>query len=198
MRTAAGYATQRYSLLDTVREHVARHLSDTLDNEHGALASLDHWTRQRLIDENLAKISLLFEAENPIEVCYHDLIREIDIEAETGIYQARPDASHAYLRQVVEESGVSGELCNDNRLVAHERAHLAASVSELAMTYLMDDAEPVRDMSSVLRAFFYTIREDAERKHSGLPSLLDESERHDLEIMVTELRREAGTLKSNK
>lgn len=198
MRTATSYAKQTCSLLDTVREHVAAHLSDSLQDEQSELASLDHWSRQRLIDENLAKISLLFEAENPIAACYHDLIREIDIEAETGIYVARPGAPREYLRQVTEESGVSGELCSDGKQVAHQRAHLAASVSELAMTYLMDDAEPVRDMASVLRAFFYTIREDAERKQSKLPSLLDASERHDLQIMVTELRREAGTLTGNK
>ena len=198
MRTAASHATQAYSLLDTVREHVASHLNEAMQDQHSALAGLDHWTRQRLIDENLAKISLLFEAENPIAACYHDLIREIDIEAETGIYAARSDASREYLRQVTEESGVSGELSSDGKQVAHESAHLAASVSELAMTYLMDDAEPVRDMASVLRAFFYTIREDAERMQSNLPSLLDASERRDLQIMVTELRREAGTLTGSK
>jgi hypothetical protein len=182
-------------LLEAVRERVAEHLSDAFNDEHSTLTGLDHWTRQRLIDENLAKVSLVFTADNPIEACYHDFIREIDIEAETGIYHARPDARQDYLRNVVEESGVSGELCGDDRRRAHERAHLAAAVSEIAMSFLMDDAEPVKDMASVLRAFFYTIHEDDERRQKQLPTLLSEPERRDLQTMVTELRREAGAQK---
>jgi hypothetical protein len=195
MRNAMSYVTQRYSLLDAVQDRVSEHLSDAFGDEHSELAGLDHWTRQRLIDENLAKVSLVFEAENPIEVCYHDLIREIDIEAETGIYHARPDARQEYLRNVVEESGVSGELCGEDKRMAHERAHLAACVSEIAMTFLMDDAEPVKDMSDVLRAFFYTIHEDNDRRQRQLPALLGELERRDLQTMVTELRREADVQK---
>lgn len=195
MRNAISHVAQRYSLLEAVRERVAERLSDAFDDEHSTLDGLDHWTRQRLIDENLAKVSLVFEAENPIEVCYHDLIREVDIEAETGIYHARADATQEYLRNVVEESGVSGELRGDGKRLAHERAHLAASVSKIAMSFLMDDAEPVKDMAGVLRAFFYTIHEDDERSQRHLPTLLSEPERRDLQTMVTELRREAGTQK---
>ncbi len=217
MRTAIDGKTHSHTLLDALSATVAEHIYHEFSRADGLLGKLDRWTRQRIIDENLAKACLVLEAEDPGEACYRDLVREIDCEAETGIYLARKGTKPAHLQDVIDDPGVSGELywqveaiapCvfpdeaarsnDDLDLVwitieaSHDRAHLDATVSEIIMSFLMDDADIVHDMTGVLRSLMYTHHEDAARRQSELPTLLSDAEIHDLEIMVAELTARSG------
>lgn len=217
MRTTIRKETHRHSLLDALRARIAEHLYHAYSNPDGLLGSLDRWTQQRITDENLAKVALVMNADEPAEACYRDLVREIDTEAETGIYLARNSATAGHLQRVLEESGVSGQLHHEIRSIApvvfadetahstpdldlvwisieasHDRAHLDATVSEIIMGFLMDDAETVRDMTNVVRAMTYTIHEDTVRRRCELPPLLGDAEMRDLRIMVTELKERSG------
>ena len=217
MKTAIRKEAHRHSLLDALQARIAEHLYHAYSNSDGLLGRLDRWTQQRITDENLAKVALVMNADDPAEACYRDLVREIDTEAETGIYLARNSATTGHLQRVLEESGVSGHLHREIRSIApvvfpdetahstpdldlvwisieasHDRAHLDASVSEIIMSFLMDDAESVRDMTNVVRAMTYTIHEDTVRRRCELPPLLGDAEIRDLRIMVTELKERSG------
>jgi hypothetical protein len=165
----------------------------------------------------MAKLRLVFEAEDPPEACYRDLIREIDTEAESGIYLARPGSPFRHLARVAEERGVSGRLHQEIDVFApvvfadevrhsaedldlvwvtiearHERAHLDATVSEIIMSHLLDDADAARDMTNAIRSLHYAFHEDVVRRRCGLPLVLDTHERRDLDIMIGEFRARSG------
>jgi hypothetical protein len=217
MRTAIRKEAHRHSLLDALRARIAEHLYHAYNNAEGLLGNLDRWTQQRITDENLAKVALVMNADDPAEACYRDLVREIDTEAETGIYLARRSTTPGHLQRILEESGVSGQLHREIGSIAplvfpdetarsgpdldlvwitieasHDRAHLDATVSEIIMGFLMDDAESVRDMTNVMRALTYTYHEDAVRRRCNLPVLLGDAEIRDLRTMVTELAERSG------
>lgn len=217
MRNVLRKENHRYSLLDAARATVAEQLYHTYRDSGSLLGNLDRWTQQRITDENLAKVALVMDADEPAEACYRDLIREIDTEAETGIYLANGNATADHLRRVIDESGVSGELDQNLRMIApvvfadetarseddldivritiqasHDRAHLDATVSESIMSILMDDAEIVHDMTGVMRALLYTYHEDVVRQCCGLPVILGDAEKRDLRTMVSELTQRSG------
>ena len=118
MRTALRKQKHSHSLLDAVRARIAEHLYHAYRDPDSLLGNLDRWTQQRITDENLAKAALVLGSEEPGEACYRDLIREIDIEATTGIYLVSEDATQEHLKRVTDESGVSGELHQNLRLIA--------------------------------------------------------------------------------
>ena len=217
MRTALRKEKHSHSLLDAVRARIAEHLYHAYRDPDSLLGSLDRWTQQRITDENLAKAALVLSVDEPGEACYRDLIREIDTEAETGVYLVDEDAPAEHLRRAIDESGVSGDLHRNMRLIApvvfadetarseddldlvritiqasHDRAHLDATVSEIIMSFLMDDADSVHDMTGVMRALMYTFHEDAVRHRCSLPVLLGDAEKHDLRTMVKELTERSG------
>ena len=76
---------------------------------------------------------------------------------------------------------------------SHDRAHLDASVSEIIMGFLMNDAVAVRDMTNSMRALNYTYHEDSVRRRCDLPVLLQDAEIKDLRTMVTELSERSGS-----
>ena len=119
---------------------------------------------------------------------------------------------------MVEERGVSGELyqaidvvapvvfadelvhsADDQDLVwvtieaRHARAHVDATVSEIIMSHLLDDADAARDMTNAIRALHYAFHEDVVRRRCELPPLLDTNERRDVEIMVGEFLARSGS-----
>ena len=79
--------TKRFSLRDAIRSRVSVYLYQVYNEDKGFLGNLDRFTQRRITDENLAKLALVLDSEDPAETCYRDLIREIDTEAETGIFQ---------------------------------------------------------------------------------------------------------------
>jgi len=150
--------------------------------------------------------------------CYQNLIREIDIEAENGIYLVGTESQNGMLQRLADDPGVSGELHLEVPFVArslfvdelehsnkdmdlvwvtiqarYDRSQLDASVSELVMRFLLDSAEATDDMTNALRALMYSLHEDTIRRISDLPSLLDERESRDLLIMVVELEKRSGS-----
>ena len=218
MKTIGHRDIPRFSIADAARARVATYLYQVYASEDGLLGDLDRWTQRRITEENMAKLILVFESDDPAEACYKDLIRELDTEAETGIYLARAEAAERHLRRVTDEPGVSGDLhcaieaiapkvfadevahsANDLDLVwvtiqaRHDRAHVDAMVSEIIMSHLMDDANAARDMTNAIRALQYSFHEDVVRRRCELPRVIDDRDERDLLIMVTELAQRSGS-----
>jgi hypothetical protein len=218
MKSLNRNGTNSFSLTDEIRFRITAYLSHLYDDDEGLLGNLDHWTQRRIIDENLAKLALVLESDDAAESCYRDLIREIDTEAETGIYLVRPDSTSRHLRRLIDDPGVSGELQSEITRIApvmfveetsrssedlelvwariqasHDRAHVDATVSEIILSYYLDDAESARDMSNAMRALQYSFHEDVVRRKCALPPLLDDRDNRALLIMVSELTLRSGS-----
>lgn len=208
----------RFSLADAAKARVATYLYQVYANDAGLLGDLDRWTQRRITDENMAKLALVFASDDPAEACYRDLIREIDTEAETGIYLVKPDATSRHLRRLIDEPGISGQLHREMIAIApkmfedetahsaenldlvwvaiqarHDRAHVDAMVSEIIMSHLIDNVDSARDMCNAMRALQYSFHENLARRCSELPLLLDDRHERDLMIMVTELVKRSGS-----
>jgi hypothetical protein len=200
-----------------IRDAVAAYLNDRFTGKDNPLARLDRWSQQRIVLENQAKLALVLEADDPAEHCYQDLVREIDSEAEAGIYLGTPAANAAQLRRLAGENGVSGRLyqelpaiaailfadelahSNDNLDLVwvaiearYERANLDAEVSELILMHLKDEEETAADMADALRAMLYTFHEDLARRRCGLPRLLNDRATRHLVTMVSGLADRSG------
>jgi hypothetical protein len=207
----------RFSLFDAMRARITSHLDDIYLEDEGMLGELDRWTQRHITKENIAKLSLVLNSNDPAEACYKDLIREIDTEAETGIYLVNPESPSSHLRRLADEAGVSGDLRADLTIIApivfadvcsdptndsdqvwimieatHARAHVDADVSEIIMSYFLDDTDGARDMSNALRALQYSFHEDAVRRRCELPCILNDRDSNDLAIMVDELAKRSG------
>ena len=210
--------TKRFSLRDAIRSRVSVYLYQVYNEDKGLLGNLDRFTQRRITDENLAKLALVLDSEDPAETCYRDLIREIDTEAETGIFLVRRDSTPRHLRRLIDEPGVSGEMHREIKTVApivfadefassstdfdrvwvriqatHDRAHVDASVSEIILSFLIDDADAARDVSNAMRALQYSFHEDVVRRRCNQTPILDDQENRELLIMVSELAERSGS-----
>lgn len=200
-----------------VEDAVNAYLHDRFSSKEGHMARLDRWSQQRITVENLAKLALVLEAADPVEHCYQNLIREIDSEAETGIYLATPAANAAQLRRLAGESGISGRLYQQLPRIApvlfadelahsnenldlvwvaiearYDRANLDAEVSELILMHLLDQEDTAADMTDALRALLYTFHEDIARRRCELPRLLNDRATRHLVRMASELSDRSG------
>lgn len=209
--------TERYSSSETIHAEVSRYLYEAFTADDGLLANVDRWTQRGVTLENLTKIELAHASEDPVEYCYQNLIREIDAEAQTGIFLVGKDNADASPGLAANEPGVSGELKDQvahiaptlfRDALAHsddqldivwvtirarfERARVDAEVSRIAMGILMHDTEIAQDMAAALRSLMYPFHEYATRHHCRLPSLLDERQARELTIMVSQLEKRAG------
>ncbi len=218
MKRPDRWSTNRFSLTDALRSQVSAYLYQVYGAGEGLLGNLDRWTQRRITAENLAKLSLVLDSDDPAEACYRDLIREIDTEAETGIYLVRSDSTQRHLRRLMDEPGISGDMHSHVSAIApvvfadetahstddldlvwvtihanHDRAHVDAGVSEIIMDYLLDNNGNARDMSNAVRALQYSFHEEIVRRRCNLPLILDEQANRDLLIMVTELAKRSGS-----
>lgn len=218
MDTSSSKEPTQLSLADVARTQVATYLYELYADDQGLLSNLDRWTQRRIADENMAKLALVFEADDPVETCYRDLIREIDAEAENGIYLANADSPAKHLRRIVDEPGVSGQLSDHIEVIAenmfpdelaysskgvklvwttiqtrHDQAHVDAQISEIIIGLLMDDTDMARDMCNALRALQYTSHENSARRCCNLNLLTDDRDERDLMIMVSELEKRSGS-----
>jgi hypothetical protein len=218
MNNRQNESIQSFTVADAAEACVAAHLAKVFADSSSMLGSLNSWTQRLITNENMAKLALVFEAEEPAEACYRDLIREIDTEAESGIFLARKGSPNGHLDRVTEERGVSGQLYQDIDVVApvvfadevahsgedldlvwvtieacYARASLDATVSEIIMSHLLDNAEAVRDMSSTLRAVHYAFHEDIVRERCSLPRVIDGHDRREVDDMVSELLARSGS-----
>lgn len=214
---------KRLSLEDAAKRQVAKYLYEVYSHDSGLLGDLDRQTQQRVTAENMAKLELVFDAEDAAEACYSDLIRELDAEAQSGIFLARPDSPRQHLRQVCDEPGVSGQLWDaidtvapllfaeeaveedDNHALVwvtifarHDRAHVDATISEIIMSHVLDNAAAARDMSNAIRSLQYSFHENIVRSRCDLPRLLRDRDMRDLMVMVAELTRRSGHYEKRK
>lgn len=201
----------------TLRDEVADYLYDLFNADDSDLASMDLWTQRRILEENMAKIALVFEADDPVEYCYQNLIREIDSEAEMGIYLIGTRHAPQDLRSLVSDPGISGKLHRELDSLApvlfadelshsgagmdlvwvtirarFDRARVDARVSEMIMAYLQEDDIGVGDMSNALRSLLYSFHEDLARRLTGMPLMLNERSMRELVTMISELAQRAG------
>ena len=200
-----------------IRRDVANYLHDAFSSEDSALGWMDRWTEQHVTDQNMAKISLVLEAEDPVEHCYQNLIREIDTEAETGIYLLGKDPISTELRELAKDPGVSGRLHEHMDTIApmvfadelansylesdivwvtirarYDRAKIDATVSEIVMSHLTAGDRSNSDMSMALRSLLYSFHEDLARRTTGLEPILDERNTRELLTMIAVLTERAG------
>ena len=208
---------QRFSLAEAIQAEVSRYLYEAFSSDDGLLSHVDRWTQRKVTLENLAKIELVLEAEDPVEYCYQNLIREIDTEAESGIYIVGKDKGDETIDRLIDEPGVSGKLHRDVVDIAptlfrdelahsddqldivwitirarYERARVEAEISRIVLGFLMDDADVASDMANAVRALMYALHEDVSRRQCGLRLLLNERETRELVLMVSELEKRAG------
>jgi hypothetical protein len=205
----------------TDREVLDDAVTDYLESRFGSdapmRAYLDRWAQQRIALENRAKLDLALESADPVEHCFQNLIREIDSEAETGIFLATPAGNAAQLCRLSGEEAMSGQLHQELPTIAHlafpdefehsredldlvwisvnaryDRANLDAEVSELILMHLMGTEEQASDMADALRAIFYTFHEARVRRRFDLPELQDMQASRRLTARVTQLTRRAG------
>ena len=209
--------TKRDSHAEAINADVSRYLYESFSAEDGLLAGLDRWTQRRITLENLAKIELVLEAEDAVEHCYQNLIREIDSEAQSGIYVVGKHVSDTALNRLASEPGISGQLFREVATIAprifpdelahsddqldlvwvtilarFQRARVEAEVSRIAMGHLMRDTDIAMDMADAVRTLMYGFHEDVSRRQGGLPLLLNERETRELVLMVSELEKRAG------
>ena len=210
--------TKRYSRFEAIHAAVSRFLYEAFSTEGGLLSNVDRWTQRKVTLENLTKIELAHAADDPVEYCYQNLIREIDSEARTGMFLVHRDSIDPSLRQLANEPGISGELQgavadmapvlfadalahSNERLdlvwvtirARFERARVDADVSTIAMGTLMQDADIAADMAGALRSLMYAFHEDAARRQCGLPALLDDRRARELDVMISQLEIRAGS-----
>ena len=210
--------SNRYAQSEAIHADVSRCLYDAFSAEDGILSNVDRWTQRKVTLENLTKIELAHAADDPVEYCYQNLIREIDTEAETGIFLVKKNAGDPSLARLAGEPGVSGELGSAVAYMAptlfadelshsndqldlvwvsirarFERARVDAEVSKIAMGILMHDQDVAADMADALRSMMYAFHEDSARQRCGLPPLLDEQRARELSVMVAQLETRAGS-----
>jgi hypothetical protein len=194
--------TKRYSLSEAIHAEVSRFLYEAFTADGGLLSNVDRWTQRKVTVENLTKIELAHASDDPVEYCYQNLIREIDAEAQTGIFLVGKDTYDSSLGLLANDPGVSGELRDEVAYIAptlfadalthsndqldivwvtirarFERARVDAEVSKIAMGILMRNSDAAEDMAA---------------HQCKLPSLLDERQAHELMIMVSQLEKRAG------
>lgn len=206
-----------YSVADAILNAVRSRVDEAFSEPGGTLPGLGDWSRRIIMDENLAKTSMALESSDPIEHCHQNLIRELDHEAESGIWLVRGDAAPTELAWLLDEPGISGDLhrllpalaarqfpeamaqSGDSvdfvRLVIESRfrrAQLDAATSETAMRFLMGDAGCAEDMTRALRSILYGYHETMLRRLTGLDPELGERAMRDLVVMTSRLFEQAG------
>ena len=221
MKNVFPWKGTRLAETDAIQQRISAYLYDVYASDSGLLGDLDRWTQRRITDENMAKLTLVMDAEDPGEACYRDLIREIDSEAETGVFLVDRASHLNHLHELADNSGVTGKLRNEMHIVApvifpdetkrsrnnldlvwvtirayHDRAHVDAKVSEIILSHLLDNADEAADMAEAMRALMYAYHEDIIRLRCELPRILDQNESRMISIMTTELARRSGNYRA--
>ncbi len=217
MLTLMNSVNKKRTQAEVIRSDVTAYLYDAFTREDSPMARLDRWTQRRVSRENLAKLELVLEANDPVEHCYQNLVREIAFEAETGVFLAGRRSHYQALRAVLDESGVSGTLHLELDDVASalatdglieqtqsldaawesiesrfDRAAVDTHVSQITMAHLAGGHDAAVDITTALRALLYAFHEDTVRQRTGLTRVLDDRGQRDLGTMTTELVERAG------
>ena len=202
----------------SIHESVIAYLDDRFEGDEPGLTGLDRWSIDRIMRENRAKAELVEEASDPIEHCFQNLIREIDAEAQVGVFLPIPARQAAQLRRLNGEPGITGRLDLDMPRIAptifaeearrsgpdldvvwrtisarFSRAHIEAETSELILMHLLESADDAADSADEFRAVFYAFHEDRIRRSFDLADQLDDASSRELVRRVAELGRRAGS-----
>ena len=217
MKNVFPWNGRRRTATDDIQQQVSAYLYDVYTIDSGLLGDLDRWTQRKITDENMAKLALVMSSDDPGEACYRDMIREIDSEAQTGVYLVDRASHLQHLHELAENTGISGKLRSQMHVIAptmfpdetarsrndldlvwvtirayHDRAHVDARVSEIILGNLLGDADHAADMASAIRDLMYAHHEDLIRERCELARILDESESRLVSIMTDELVRRSG------
>jgi hypothetical protein len=202
----------------TIQASVIAYLDDRFQGGEPGLARLDRWSIDRIMRENRAKAALVEEAGDPVEYCVQNLIREIDAEAQVGVFLPNPARHAAQLRRHFGEPGITARLDLEMPRIAptmfaeearrsgpdldvvwntvsarFDRAHIEAETSELVLMHVLDSADNAADTADEFRAVFYAFHEDRLRRSFDLEDQLDEERGKRLVATVAELGRRAGS-----
>lgn len=201
----------------TLQESVTHYLDDRFGGG-SLMPAFDDPSSQRIIAlESRMKLALTIESDDPVEFTYQNLIREIDTEAQFGIFLASPAANAAQLRRLRGEPGGSGRL---HQLIAeiapvlfsdeyygsgrqldqvlirinsrYDRANLEAEVSELILIHLLGDEDEAADRTDELRALFYSCHEERVRRRFDLQSMQSPNASRRLAERVRSMTERAG------
>ena len=206
-----------------IAQDVAAFLDQRFGESDDDLSGLDRWTRIRIGTENRQKLADIFASDHPASRAYRNLVREIDAEAEVGIYLSVPAGSAARLRILSGEIGMTGRLyehlpeiaatlCPSDFVSAtenvelavasmqsrYDRANISAEVSELILMHLLDDEDVATDIADSLRAVFYAYHEHRARCRFDLPGHLGDAASRRLAVDVAKLRNGSVTLVGNE
>ncbi len=206
------YSAGALALAFAARSRVDAYLRKVCSSDTSLPPDLRNMAQKLIAEENHAKLDLVFDADDPAGACYSDMIREIFMEAQGGVFLVRPDASSEHLRTLVGEPGVSGKLHAEMAVIAplmfadqaahsasdfdivwvtvearHDRAHIDATVSQIIMSHILDDEDEAREMARAIRAVQYALHEDGVRRRCGLPRILDDQAASNLRTMAVEL-----------
>ena len=201
-----------------IQASVIAYLDDRFHGGEPGLARLDRWSIDRIMRENQAKAALVEEASDPTEHCIQNLIREIDGEAQVGVFLPNPARHAAQLRRQFGEPGITGRLDLDMPRIAptifaeearrsgpdldvvwntvsarFDRAHIEAETSELVLMHVLDSADDAADTVDEFRAVFYAFHEDRLRRSFDLSDQLDEASSRNLVTRVAKLGKRAGS-----
>ena len=202
----------------TIRESVTSYLDDRFQCDERGLAGLDRWSMERIRRENRAKAELVEESRDPVGHCYQNLIREIDAEAQMGIFLPDHALQAARLRWLNGEPGVTGRLdldvpriaptlfADEARRSGHDldlvwitiharfdRAHIEAETSELILMHLSASEDDAADTADELREVFYAYHEDRIRRSFDLDAQLDDRIAEQLFTKVAGFGKRAGS-----
>lgn len=201
-----------------IGDSVAAYLADRFQAGESRLAGLDRWSIERISRENSAKVELVEAARDPVEHCFQNLVREIDTEAQAGIFlpnhagQAARTVRCNGLPCIVghlnldvpriaptlfpDEAGRSGSDLDLVWVTIHarfDRAQIEAETSELILLHLSVSEDEAADIVDELRAVFYAYHEDRIRRSYDLAGQLDERSAALLLTKVTDLANRAGS-----
>jgi hypothetical protein len=202
----------------TIQASVIAYLEDRFQGGEPGLAQLDRWSIDRIMRENRAKSALVEASRDPVEHCVQNLIREIDAEAQVGVFLPGPARHAAQLRRLAGEHGITGRLDLEMARIApivfaeeahrsgpdldvvwntvsarYDRAHIEAETSELILMHLSQSEDDAADAADDFRSVFYAFHEDRLRSSFDLADKLDENSSRRLVASVAELGRRAGS-----
>jgi hypothetical protein len=197
----------------SIEDAVSAYLHDRFSHLDCAMSRANRWLQQRIVVASLEKVKLILEADDPVEECYANLVREIDAEAAHGIFLASPAGNAAQLDRLAGKSAISGRLfqylpdiapflfadelaqCHHELAAVwaiiearYDRANLDTEVSELMLMHLIGDEESAAEASDELRRIFYASHEDEVRRRCNLPNLVNDQTRSSLMTTVSGLR----------
>ncbi len=194
-----GLARQSDNLL-ALRNDVAAYLDEAFAGGRAGDSYPDRWTQHRIIADSTDKLEQINSSDDPVACCYGYLVREIDTEAESGIYLVGEHAESQTLRELATDASISGLLggtidCESEfEALKHRyaRANIEAGVSEALMKRLAAGTEYVADMSTAIRSLMYAYHEDTARDAMSLPRIIDSKASIELTAMVSNLRIRAA------